>query len=127
MNMRQLAAKYLENVAECGKCPISLEMYEDAVNLAVTYFGAERDINEIRMMHVDAYFNSDTISKADGAALTCRHIKRNKRVLRHAFQFALECNLISQLPIPKFEMHDTCKKTGALCACVTADDSKANV
>ncbi len=113
ITLKKAVDAYLAHLADRGTKATTVKVYERALELAITHFGADKKLSGILLPQVGKYYASDLINKHEnGRPKAEPTIKQNKRVFRQCLEYAKDQGFIENLPVPKGELqHARSKKT----------------
>ena len=115
ITIKEAAEKYLANLREVGKNERTIYTYNKDLELALAFFGPDKDIAKILPVHVAAFFKSDIVNKLiyepkkEGEARRERPkspitITKTRRVFRQMLVFCKDQGLLDRVPLPKDEL-----------------------
>jgi hypothetical protein len=103
---------YLNHLGDLNKKEATIGVYRRSLDIALLYFGTEKDITGIMLPHAGKFFNSEQVNKhPNGRPKAKPTIMQTKRVFRQCLEFAKEQGWLQNLPIPKSEMQHARKKS----------------
>ena len=103
---------YLNHLADLNKKKATVNVYKRALDIALLYFGIEKDIAGITLPQVGKFFKSDQVNKhPSGKPKAAPTVKQIKRVFRQCLEYAKDQNWIASLPVPKAELQHARKKS----------------
>ncbi len=111
--LREVAEDYIDSLVFTETKASTIKVYLKSIQLAVDYFGAQRQVDAITLLQVGKFFNSPALKNLpNGKPRAELTVKQIKRVFRQCMDFALEKKWITSLPVPKSELaHARAKAT----------------
>ncbi|MCL4193293.1 MAG: hypothetical protein KJZ87_16275 [Thermoguttaceae bacterium] len=113
--MKEATEQYLAHLRTIGKNERTIYTYGKDLELAVAYFGEDKDIAKIMPVHVAQFFKADTVNKLirepkeagkprqekPKSPIT---ITKTKRVFRMMLVFCRNQGWLDKVPLPKDEL-----------------------
>ena len=102
LTLGALGARYLAHLKDEGKSLGTITSYTMELATAARELGEETPVGALTAARVQAYFESDVVTKTrQGAPKAKPTVDKTRRVLRLALVWAAEEGLIEQAPIPE--------------------------
>ena len=102
--LADIAAGYLEHMADAGKSDGTVSSYRMELKTATSELGEETPIADLTVERVQEFFDSPRVTKLrSGKSKAKPSIDKTRRVLRLALVWAAERGIIAQAPIPEPE------------------------
>ena len=100
--VHQAAEAFIGHLRESGKKERTLYTYRKDLDMVESFFGADRQLAEIRLPQVGKFYKSDLLLKLpDGKERAERTIAKTVRVFRMMMVWARESGRIEELLLPK--------------------------
>lgn len=100
--VHQAAEAFIGHLRESGKKERTLYTYRKDLDVVEAFFGADRQLAEIRLSQVGKFYKSDLLLKLpDGKDRAERTIAKTVRVFRMMMVWTRESGHIEELPLPK--------------------------
>ena len=100
--VHKAAEAFIGHLRESGKKERTLYTYRKDLDAVEAFFGADRQLAEIRLPQVGKFYKSDLLLKLpDGKERAERTIAKTVRVFRMMMVWARESGRIEELPLPK--------------------------
>ena len=100
--VHQAAEAFIGYLRESGKKERTLYTYRKDLDAVEAFFGADRQLAEIRLPQVGKFYKSDLLLKLpDGKERAERTVAKTVRVFRMMMVWARESGRIAELPLPK--------------------------
>jgi len=100
--VHQAAEAFIGHLRESGKKERTLYTYRKDLDAVEAFFGADRQLAEIRLPQVGKFYKSDLLLKLpDGKERAERTVAKTVRVFRMMMVWARESGRIEELPLPK--------------------------
>ncbi|MFQ5647362.1 MAG: hypothetical protein ACE5GM_10560 [bacterium] len=98
--------EYLDSLHQSKTKESSVKIYERCLGVALEYFGNEKKLTSILVLHTGKFYASDLVNKnpKTGAPRAEATVKQIKRVFRQCLEFALAQGFVDTLQVPKSEM-----------------------
>ncbi len=113
ITLKSAVDAYLAHLADSSTKATTVKVYERALELAITHFGADKKLTGIMVPHVGKFFNAEIVNfHPNGKPKAEPTVKQIKRVFRQCMTFCKEQDWITIIPVPKAELqHARSKKT----------------
>lgn len=100
--LTQTTEAFMEHLRQAGKKERTLYTYRKDLDLACSFFGADKQLAEIQSWQVGKFLKSDALLKrANGKMRAPRTVAKTIRVFRMMMVWAKETGRIVELPLPK--------------------------
>ncbi len=110
--LREVAEDYIDSLVFTEAKASTISVYLKCIQLAVTYFVAQRPVNSITLPQVGKFYASEAVKTLpSGKPRADLTVKQIKRVFRQCMEFALEKGWVATLVIPKAELVHARAKT----------------
>jgi site-specific recombinase XerC len=104
INMKTAVEEYIKHLEGTGKSKSTLYTIGHDLEMAVAYFGEDKEVGKILPVHVAGFFKSDVVLKTStGRERTQVTLAQIRRVFRMFLAWAQEQGYIDRLPLPKAE------------------------
>ena len=100
--VKQTAKAFLNHLQGLGKKERTIYTYKKDLELAESFFGADKQLAEIQSWQVGKFLKSNKLLKlASGKMRAERTVAKAVRVFRMMMVWAQDTGLITELPLPK--------------------------
>jgi site-specific recombinase XerD len=100
ITLRQAADEYVEHLRAAGKADPTVRSYAGDLEMAVRFFGAEKQMGKFLKVHVKRLLDSDAFNKRrSGAPKTEVTIRKSRRAIRQFFEWAVGQGYLVAVPM----------------------------
>jgi len=106
VTLKEAVEKYMEHLKAEGRTERTQYTYKKDLDLALEFFGKEKDITKLIPAHISKFFKSDPVNKVpkSGREKSPLTIDKTRRVFRQMLVFCKERNFTEKIPLPKDEL-----------------------
>jgi site-specific recombinase XerD len=98
--LRQAADEYVKHLRAAGKADPTVRSYAGDLEMAVRFFGAEKQMAKFLKVHVKRFLDSEPFNKRrSGTPKNEVTVRKSRRAIRQFFEWAVAQGYMAEVPV----------------------------